>query len=170
MNKKILVVLCLFMFLFVLSSCNEKPKLDFNKAKENLEDEGYLITYVDNSEFLEINEKKSLYGYVDEEYGYVDEEFIIITEFRDLKSARLFLKYLESEYDKTTESLKAELNMYKHTLNKYDKELTSEEMDDLKEEIRELEEELEEYEEDYKCGRSGKIVWYGTEDAIEATK
>ena len=41
MNKKILFVLCLFMFLFVLSSCNEKPKLDFNKAKANLEDEGY---------------------------------------------------------------------------------------------------------------------------------
>ena len=60
--------------------------------------------------------------------------------------------------------------MYKHTLNKYDSQLSSEEMDDLKEEIRELEEELEEYEEDYKCGRSGKIVWYGTEDAIEDTK
>ena len=163
MNKKILVVLCLFMFLFVLSSCNEKPKLDFNKAKENLEDEGYLITYVDNSEFLEVNEKQSL-------HGYGDQEFIYIIEFRDLKSARLFLKYLEAEFDKTTESLKAELKMYKHTLNKYDKELTSEEMDDLKEEIRELEEELEEYEEDYKCGRSGKIVWYGTEDAIEDTK
>lgn len=163
MNKKILVVLCLFMFLFVLSSCNEKPKLDFNKAKENLEDEGYLITYVDNSEFLEVNEKQSL-------HGYEDQEFISIIEFRDLKSARLFLKYLESEFDKTTENLKAELKMYKHTLNKYDKELTSEEMDDLKEEIRELEEELEEYEEDYKCGRSGKIVWYGTEDAIEDTK
>lgn len=163
MNKKILVVLCLFMLLFVLSSCNEKPNLDFNNARANLVDKGYQVTYVDNSNFLEINEKKSL-------YGYVDEDFIIITEFKDLKSARLYLKCLESEYEEKINTLKAELKIYKHTLSKYDKELTSEEIDDLKEEIRELEEELEDYEDNYKCGRSGKIVWYGTEYAIETTK
>ena len=163
MNKKILVVLCLFMFLFFLSSCSKKPNLDFNNSRANLVDKGYHVTYVDNSHFLEFNEKKSL-------YGYVDKDFISIIEFKDLKSARLYLKYLESEYEEKINTLKAEIKMYKHTLNKYDKELTSEEIDDLKENIREIQQKLEGYEDDHKCGRSGKIVWYGTKYAIEGTR
>ena len=53
---------------------------------------------------------------------------------------------------------------------KYEDELKSDEIDEIEDEIKELEEELEDYEEKYVYGIKGKIVWYGTADAVEDSK
>ena len=63
-----------------------------------------------------------------------------------------------------------ELDYYKHILKKYKKDLSSDEIDDLEEEIKDFEDHLEEEKKEYVSGQKGKFVWYGTKNAIKATK
>ena len=181
--KKILVVLLALAMLIssvaIFASCGAKPQLDLEKAKDALEDEDYTVFYSDDDDSEDIPYiEETLYAYDD------DDNSITIIRFADAKSAKLAYKQLKIENDAKIDNikaeikeLKAEIKLYEHVLKKYDDELKSDEAEEVEENIKELEDEvkdlekeLEEMKDDYVIGRSGKVVWTGTKDAIKASK
>lgn len=161
--KKFLFVFALVTCVLALTACGAKPELDFDAAEDALKDNKYTVIVLDDEDELEPN----IEGYL---RAYSNEDFIRITEYKDLKSAYLAYKLMKLEYDREIDYIKLELKQYKHYLDKYEDELEDEELDYIEDKIEDLEEELEELQTETKFGRSGKIVWNATEDAIEDSK
>ena len=164
--KKILVVLLALAMLVscvaIFASCGAKPQLDLEKAKDALEDADYDVSYEDDmSDYT---------PYIEEylEAGDDDDNEITIIRFADTKTAKLYYQSLKLERDYDIDTLKLQIKQAKHQLKKYEDDLSSDEIDALEDEIKELEKELEDMKDDYIIGRSGKVVWVGTKDAIKA--
>lgn len=156
MKKILSLLLVLVTMLAVCTSLvacgGPKPNLDFDSAKQNLAENGYRAHVEDGEEYggyLGEAIEQRLFAY-DE-----DDNYIYIYEFKDSKAAKLYYEYIKEGSD-------AEYEFYKRYLKKYGDDLTREEREELEDYIKELE--------DWVVGRSGKYVWYGTKDAVNATK
>ena len=93
-----------------------------------------------------------------------------VNQIRALENADIEAKIIELKNAKEEEMLKLEIKILENQLKKYEDELKSEEINGLQDEIKELEEELEDLKEAYIFGKNGKIIWYGTEKALEDSK
>ena len=183
MKKFLALFLALVMLsfsVFALASCSSKPELDFEDAKDALEENNYNVSYEDEPEepFIE----QMIYASKEKSNG--DYMTIHIISFKDAKSAKLCYKMLQYENDAKIaeleamiDSLELEIEMMRHILEEYDDDIFSEEIDEIEEEIDDYEDklkdkmnQLEEIEDDYVIGRSGKTAWYGDKKAIEDTK
>ena len=156
-----LAVLMLVSSVVVLSSCGAKPKLNLEKAEEALKDNDYMVSYSDDIDEAGIEETLS---------AYKKDDSLVIVKFAKSSTAKLYYQQMKMELDYEIESIELKIKTTKHMLDKYEKDLDSDEIDELEDELKELEKELEETKEDYVIGRSGKYVWYGTEDAIKDSK
>ena len=174
MAKKLIALFVLVATLFVFASCSMPPKLNLEKAKDNLEDNGYYVDYDDDEDDLDANEAEYLRASEEDGDGYIE-----ITKFKTLKSARLYYKELKLSYDLRVkyfkaqiEALKLEIKTAKYELKKYDDDANWDEddIDELKEELEELQEEFKEFKKETKFGIMGKTVWSGNADGLKDSK
>ena len=168
--KKIKVLLLAVALLLVctmaLSACSlfaPKPNKDLEEAAENLEDEKYMVTYTDDEDELEVNVAEKLYA-TDGKDNYLS-----VTIYNDSKSASLAYKEMKMQYDAEIDEIKLEIKNYENMIKKYEDDLDNDDIDDYEDEIKELEKELEEAK-DFVFGKSGKMVYAGTKDAIKDSK
>ena len=165
--KKVLFLSVVLTFVFALAGCG-KPELDFDDAKDNLEDKEYVVSLIEDNDLLEPGVAKQFSAY--KSNGEGDREVLYMVEYEDAKSAKLAYKMYKLQLEQEEEALKLEIKILENQLKKYEDELKSEEIDDLEDEIKELEDELEDLKEAYIFGKNGKIIWYGTEKAVEDSK
>jgi len=165
MKKLLTITLALAMLLgciAMFASCGAKPKLDLEDAADALEDEDYTVTYEDEMDsFPNIEEYLTAYN---------DDDSITMIKFADTQSAKLYYEKLKMEYKYEMDEIELEIKSAKHTIKKYEDDLKNDEIDEIEDEIKDLEKELKEMKKDRVFGRSGKIVWFGTESAVKDTK
>lgn len=167
--KKLLISLLMVLMFCTLavfgvacsSNLGPKPELDIDEAQEALEDEDYSV-YVS---------KKNL----DPEFeatlsAYNDDDRIYIVWFNDKETAKIYFEQIKLEYESEIAGMENQIKMIEHKLDKYEDDLDSDEIDDLEDELKELKKELKEMKEDSAFGIDGKVVWYGTADAVKDTK
>ncbi len=182
MKKTLIRIFALVLTLctvFSLASCfAAKPEKDLEDAKENLEDANYEVDYVDDEEYLAVNVEAYLKADNDKD------EQLTVYIYKDIKSAKLAYKQQKAAYEMEMEyaeyaidKMELELKQLKNRLKKYEDDLDSDELDKLEEQIEDKEEAIEdskeaikEYKKEYVIGRSGKMVWYGTDKAIKKSK
>ncbi len=152
------------MCLFAVVGCSG-PKLDFDKAEDNLKDEDYMVT---------VSEKYSgQFGEAVEEYLYAfneDGDNLTIIKFEKVGAAKKYYKSLKMSYDHEVEEIKLQIEMCKYYIKNFEDDLSSDEIDMYEDEIKDLKEELEDMKKETAFGRSGKYVWFGDKDAIKDTK
>ena len=154
-----IIVMCVLAF----ASCSAKPELNLDDAKDNLEDEDYSVFYEDDEDNLEVNIKERL-------SASNEDDSLTIIVYADLKSAKLAEKSFNLSSEAQLKNLKLQLETLEHELNAYEDELDSDEIDEYEDEIKEIKKEIEDFGTDRIFGRSGKTVWYGTENAIKDSK
>ena len=168
MKKIFSALLALVMLMgavFMLASCGAKPELDLDEAAKNLEDNGYTIVYEKDTGSRAIT--ASLHAYKDDgenEYYYLD-----ILEYENATFAKIEYKKMKSQQDAAIEKLEYALEYYEQYLKSYEDEMDSEEIERFENYIKTTEEEIEVKKESV-IGRSGKFVWYGDKEAIDASK
>ena len=188
MNKFFKSLICLALIistLFALAACGKKPTLDFDKAEDNLEDEDYEIFRFegDDDELLGLamilGDFSLIPGVKEALIATEDDNGIIIIEFEDSKSASLYYDSLKLNHDmekyELEQEIKAaelELKTLKHVLKQYEDDIDEDDVEDaiedLEDEIEDLKEDLKDYDKETLFGKSGKKVWAGTADAIDA--
>jgi len=162
----LLAVALLLVCTMALSACSlfaPKPNKDLEEAAENLEDEKYTVTYTDDEDDLDVNVEERLYA-TDGKDNYLS-----VTIYKDSKSASLAYKEMKLQYDAELESVELQIKNCENMIKKYDDDLDSDEIDEYEDEIKELEKELKEAK-DFVFGKSGKMVYAGTKDAIKDSK
>ena len=168
MKKIFSALLALVMLMgavFMLASCGAKPELDLETAEKNLKDKEYIVNYNKDYEGEPSIVASLRANKVDGENDYS----LYITEYESSAMAKLYYKQLQAQKEYSIDNLKSEIKMLEKYIDLYEDELKSEQIDELNDEIKDLEEELAEAE-DTVIGRSGKFVWYGDKEAIDASK
>ena len=134
------------------------PKLDFKKAAKNLEKNDYSVEILDGDEYFHEREGALAIEEVLFAQSEDGDNNLVILKFDSRKSAKMMQKLLEEMYGTKGSNYK----FTKYYLRKYGDDLD-------KDDRKALEKDLELMKE---CvvGRSGKYVWFGTENAIEDTK
>ena len=145
-----------------LSNIGTKPELDISDAMNALEDEYYEVKDRSDS-ILEVGMEESFYASKGESY------FTMIS-FETEELAKIYYKGLKLEYDSELENIKLQIEYYEYLLENYEDELDSDEIDEYEDEIKDLQKELDEMENELSCGISKNVVWYGNNDAAEATR
>ena len=151
----------------------ETPELDLEEAKENLEDNDYYVHLITTEEYeyaftgnsANIEQMLEAYSNDDDE-----DDVLVITEFKDSKSALLALRLYKIERDSEIKTLKAEIKSIEHLLEEYEDDMDDNYVEKLEDDIKELKKELRKLQDDYVYGIDGNYVWYGTIDAVEDTK
>ena len=166
----VLAVVLIVGCIFTLASCSpksqgEKPELDLKKAAENLEDEDYTVTHVDDKDSLEVFIEETLYAY---DEGHKNSITIVV--FKDSKSAKFYYEDYVNGMQSEIEEIEAEIEFYEHILKEYESKLDSDEIDEIEDEIKKYKEELEERTEDFCYGIDDCTVWYGSADAVKDSK
>ena len=170
MAKKLIALFVLVATLFVFASCSMPPKLNLEKAKDNLEDNGYVVMYDDDGEGSQVKRLRAV--------GEDGEELEII-EFATFKAARLYYQELKLQqkmgkkmYKLYVKQLKLEIKTAKYEVRKFDDDADYEEddIDDLKDSLEEFKENYREEMKEYKFGILGKVVWFGDADALKDSK
>lgn len=166
----ILVAVLLVGCVFALASCSpksqgEKPEFDLKKAAENLEDEDYTVSHVDDKDSLEAYIEERLYAYDKEDYNS-----ITIVVFKDSKTAKLYYEKQVKSIQESIDYNEDQIEYYEHILKEYESKLESKEIDGLEDKIKEYKEQIEEYKEDYCYGIDDCTVWYGSADAVKDSK
>ena len=164
MKTKLLAICLILATLFCITSCGAKPKLNFEKAQKNLEDKDYMVMFSDDEDDL----KPGMAAYLSASDG--DENRLVMIEYKDLKSAKLAYKEYKLSIESKIEEKELEIKELKNILKKYDADLDSEAIDNCEDEIKELQDEIKDLKKETLYGRSGKIFWYGTKDAVKASK
>ena len=168
MKKIISAVLCLvtvLMCVLALASCGAKPELDLETAAENLEDNDYEVYFSDDEDELEPNVSAKLSA------SDGDENSIYIVTYKDSKSASIAFDELKLQIDYEKKSTENKIKELENLLKKYEDDFEDDdEIEEIEDEIKDLEKELEEFDEKYCYGKSGKTVWYGTNDAAKDSK
>ncbi|MBR2431308.1 MAG: hypothetical protein IKB23_00140 [Clostridia bacterium] len=160
MKTKLLALLLLVAMTLTMVSCAGRPKLNIDKAKDNLEDNGYIVVTYDD---LTIGVEEVL-------SASNGDDSLYIGKFDTAKMAKLEYNQLKEKYDYEIKALKLEIKEVKYILKKYKNELKSDEIDYYEDRLKDLQEELEEMKKDYVFGISGKTVWYGTADAAKDSR
>lgn len=83
--------------------------------------------------------------------------------------AKLAFEEVESEYQTQIDSTKRDIESMRHVLDKHASNLDAKTKKEYEDELTSLQKKLSEFEK-YLFGRSGKVVWSATEDAVNATK
>ena len=161
--KKFLALLLVLVMTFALASCSlfSKPELDLDDAQDNLEDEDYSVYYEDDEDNLQAGMVEMFSAYDD------DDNSLYVVVFDSAKLAKIYYKAAKLELDAEIKATKIEIQEIEYLLENYKKDL--DDPSSYKDQLKDLEDELEELEE-MVIGRSGKTVWYGTKDAIDASK
>lgn len=176
MKKFLTVILAVSLLIgsvLVFSSCDmmtslfNSPELDLEDAKDNLEDNGYSVSY--NDDPSQVNVKETLTATYSDSFFSGAKETLNITVYADSKSASLAYDKLKIQKDVQKEFIELQIQEYENILKKYDDDLRSSESDYYEDQIKDLEEQLEELE-DAIIGKSGNTVWYGTKQAIDDSK
>ena len=163
----LLVVVMLATCIMALSACAPKPALkDLEEVAETLEDADYYASYSDDEDYLSIGVVERLYAYEEDDDR---ENTIVIIVYESSKLAKIAYKEAKLNLKNEEKALKLQIKEIETILKEYSGELKSAEIDSYEDELKELEEELELYK-DYVVGISGKTVWYGTKEAVAATK
>ena len=163
MKKLLSILLTVVVFCGIsitFCSCgNITPELNFEKARKNLKDNGYVVE-LDNA----ISAGDGWLKYAFENTLYAAEEngdnWIQIIEFKNVKVAKLFCEITDGVL------CQKEINFMEYILEKYGDDMKSAERDELDDEIKEYKEELAEE----RYYRKGKYVWCGTDSGINDTK
>ena len=161
--KKFLAAILMLIMVLSMVSCVARPEMDLEEAKDNLEDEDYRVSYTDDEDDLDAGYEEMLMASKDDDYLYV-------VKFGDVKSAKLAYEELKLEREAEIDETKLEIKKIEHLLKKYERDLDSDEIDEYEDELKELEDKLDDMKKEFVYGRSGKVVWYGTADAIDASK
>lgn len=169
----VLAVMCLF----AVAGCSS-PKLNFDKAEDNLKDEDYEVICTDEEEKM-----GSALRYIDlpsqaapavEEvlaaYSEDGDDMLIIIKFEKTKAAKMVYKHLRAEMRYEIQSAKDQIEMYEWFVKKYDDDLSSQEIDYMEDAIKDMKDELKDMKKETSLGRSGKYVWIGTKDAVKDSK
>ncbi len=161
--KKILALALVICSVFALASCSlfqPKPKQDLEKAAKNLEKAGYDVDYEtydsDNAIIVEYIEAS------DE-----DGNKITIIKYATRKAAKLAYENEKIRRDYKIDTLENEIDSLKYQMKKFAED---DEKEMYEKYIEELKEELQALKKEEVLGKSGKIVWYGSKDAVKATK
>lgn len=166
MKRILAAILALLMVLgsvMMFASCGQKPKLNLEKAEENLDDEDYNVTYIDDEDELGIAMSEKL-------TANDGKNEITIIKYKKSATAKLKYKELKLEYDMQLEYYELRIAYYEHLIKTFDDDLKSSQIDEYEDQIKYYEDLLEEAKDEYVFGRSGKYVWYGTADALKDTK
>ncbi len=169
MKKFLTVLLAAVMLLgcaVVFVSCEKqgpKPNLDLDEVADVLDDEGYEVEYSDDEDELGV-------GMVEVLTAYDGDNYIHIVKYASTATAKLAHEQAMFEFDTEIEEIKLKIKLYEHYIKKYEDDLDNDEIDYYEDEIKDLEDELEDMNDEVCFGRSGKYVWYGTEDAIKDSK
>ena len=166
MKRIFATVLALLMVLgsiMMLASCGTKPKLNLEKAEENLDDADSIVQYEDDEDELSFTMEEKL-------EAYDGDNSITIIKYKKASTAKLEYAELKQEYDSQVKYYENRIKYYKHIIEAYEDDLKSSEIDDYEDRLKDAEDSLEELEEEAAFGRSGKYVWYGTMDALKDTK
>ena len=160
--KKLLVIVLALTCIMGLVACAPAPKKDLEKAKDALEDEKYSVSYSDEDDSGDGIEER-LYA-TDGKDNY-----LYILKFEKTSTAKLYYKSLVNENDNELALNKAYLKYYEHILKNFEDDMDDKQVDSYEDNIEEYEEEIEDAKE-LVIGRSGKIVWIGTKQAIKDSK
>ena len=167
--KSILAAILAAMMLLALTSCSllsPKPETDFSDAKKALEAAGYTVS-VSETNSGDIDQKgivKVLYAYSDDHEDYI---YIFLCE--TAATAKYCKKLYNNLFDENNKYIKARLDYQEHLLKKYGDDMTDEERNEIRSSIKSSEQRLENSKKQ-SVGSSGKVFWYGTKDAVKATK
>ena len=166
----ILVAVLLVGCVFALASCKsgngEKPELDLKAAKKALEKEDYNVTLNGDEDKLDPWIEETLTA-TNTEYG----DNLTITVYKDSETAKIMFEKKEKEIKDNIAKYELEIKYYENLLDEYknDNKLTEASIDGFKDSIKNYEDKLENAKE--LCyGIDGKIVWYGSADAIKDSK
>lgn len=148
----LLVIATMLTVCMSLVACGgPKPKLDLDKAKENLKDKGYCVEIIDEEE--DIVYAAGYAGYAIEVILLAEdrsrEDSICIMKFKTSKDARMYYKNITSLQ-----------KLHEYILKKFGRDMDDAEKDLLEEMI----------ERENVKGYWGKYVWFGTKDAIKDTQ
>ncbi len=110
---KLIATALLVCMIVALAACTPKPQLDFTKAKENLEEEGYLVVVIGDS----LTATKDL------------EDFLQIYVFDNEGDAEDMYEDLKKERDDDIEELREEIK----SAEGEEKEELQDELDDMQE-------------------------------------
>ena len=147
-----------------------KPEMDFAKIEEKFkDDEKIMVSYTKDADKLDPNEEETLTLYKMPENEDDDAEYLYMIRYKDTKSAKLAYEEIKASIEYQKEAIKREIKTIENLLDQYEDKLSSDEIDEYNDEIKDLKEDLEEMD-GYSIGRSGKVVWYGNESMVEATK
>ncbi len=164
--KRILALVLTIACVVSLVSC-AKPKLDLEKAKANLEENGYVVTVTNSPDAGVESVLLALKNLVSAD----ETQSLTIYKFKSVKLAKLYHQAQVLKIENEIESLELEIKAIKHLINKFENELDSDDIDDYKEDIAEAKQEIAELKDELKTiGRQGKYVWQGDKEAIKATK
>ena len=176
MKKFITAIICVLIAIICalpMVGCSDvKPETDLAVAKANLEEAGYEVMHkvvTDLDDLVEFaGVKEVIYGDKFDEDGNIISN-IGIYVFEDEKLAKTYLKEYEVCYEKLVISDKSVVEFYDMFLEKYKDDMSPAKKAELEEERAEYNHYISLYENAI-VGRSGKIVWAGDIDAINATK
>jgi hypothetical protein len=175
--KKFLAKLCTVFLaivcLFSVSAC--APKLNIEKAAENLEDAGYTVTIADSE--LELTAAVKMMGLPSNAHISIeealmaseDDNYVYILKVEKASVAKAYYKMIKNQFDAELQEIKDQIKLYEVFLKNYKKELNSTEIDYIEDAIKEMKKELEEAKE-INIGRSGKWLWLGNKDGIKDSK
>ncbi|MBE5730639.1 MAG: hypothetical protein E7350_01640 [Clostridiales bacterium] len=165
MKTKILALIMIVSMIFVFTACSAKPELNFDIAKKSLEEADYEVEILDDKDELDIGEAEKLMAYSED-----GDDFIYIIKYENTKYAKLVFEILQQKYEAEIKAIELQIKQIKCILEKFDIDLSSSEIDRYEDELKELYAELEEAKEEVNFGRKGKVVWLGTDKAIEKSK
>lgn len=169
---KLLLLAALVSCLFIFASC-DKLDISLEDASEIFEDEEWIVNFEELDEGLIVARLSANNGEEDDDKAYFT---MIEYKDEDLAKAAYDAEKLEREQDKEEAKMRLEkyelqLETYNLILENYGKDIEKDEykemIKELEEKIEELQEEIDTYDDDYKMGRDGAVVWYGSLEAYE---
>lgn len=172
MKKFLALILASVMILgsmLAFTSCKEKaPALNYDDAKEALEDAGYSF-YEDEEESEDpvYEAKLQAFRHEDEESDRLE-----IYWFENEAVAKLYYKGIKMEKEQQIEQIEFEIKFLKKCKKEHKNDYRSTEMEELDDEIKELKNELKIIKNDKEVsfGIDGNVVWKGTNTAIEDSR
>lgn len=144
------LVVVVAMSVAILAGCAPS---DYTKAEAHLQDKGYAVITVSDAAALDVTEAALKVAGVEVKLvatvsGTTDDEAVTVYYFEDTDSAKAFFNYRK----KITEDYKADITK-RYEAGSIKKDTYDELMEDIKE---------------TKLGKSGKAVYFGTDDGVRA--
>lgn len=147
---------------------------DFSSAKKSLEAYGYSvhITY-NRTEIADYGFELEKFTCAVEKGFYAEDKnqlnTLFMAEFKMEETAEEFYNYFETVIKNSIDTSESEIKFYEYYLENYSNSIDAIDLFILKDNYAKLKEELD-WIKSYSYGRKDKVVWFGTEEAINHTK